>query len=74
MRLALLAFVLSSAAFAQQSPCHSRCNVQAGECLKTCMGDPKDASKPEKAQHLQECLKQCEAQNQACKSGCSAQK
>jgi hypothetical protein len=70
MRLALLIAFVSTAAVAQQSPCQSKCNVQAGECLKACMGDPKDASKPENAQRLQDCLKQCEAQNQQCKSGC----
>lgn len=66
----LLALFASSVVFAQQTPCQSKCNVQASECMKTCMGDPKEASKPEKGQHLQGCLKQCEAQNQQCKKDC----
>lgn len=74
MRLVSLISLASALAFAQQNPCQSRCNVQSGECLKACMGDPKDASKPEKAQHLQECLKTCEAQNQQCKKECAPAK
>lgn len=70
MRFALLLSLAASLALAQQAPCQSRCNVQAGECLKSCAGDPKDASKPERAQHLQDCLRQCEAQNQQCKQAC----
>jgi hypothetical protein len=74
MRLALLISLASSLSFAQQAPCQSRCNQQAGECLKACMGDAKDASKPERAQHLQDCLKTCEAQNQQCKKDCAPAK
>lgn len=72
MRFVLFLMVTASFAFAQQSPCHSKCNLSSSECMKSCMGDPKDAQKKEKGEHLQQCLKQCEASNAQCKQGCPA--
>ncbi len=70
MRLFFFLVMSATFAFAQQPPCHSRCNLAASECMKACMGDPKDAQRKEKGEHLQECLKQCEAQNTQCKQTC----
>lgn len=72
MRFVLFLVVAATFAFAQQTPCTSKCNLAASECMKACMGDPKDAQRKEKGAHLQECLKQCEAQNTQCKQGCPA--
>lgn len=72
MRFVLFLVVTATFAFAQQSPCHSKCNLSSSECMKSCMGDPKDAQKKEKGEHLQQCLKQCEASNTQCKQGCPA--
>lgn len=68
----LLLFIAVAATFAlaQQSPCASKCNQQASECLKACTGDPKDAQKKDHAQQLMQCLKSCEAKNAQCKSAC----
>lgn len=71
MRFFLFLFLVgASPAFAQQSPCQSKCNQQASECLKSCAGDPKDAQRPEQAEKLMVCLRQCEKQNGACKQRC----
>lgn len=70
MRFVLFFMLTATFAFAQQSPCHSKCNLSSSECMKSCMGDPKDAQKKEKGEHLQECLKHCEAQNAQCKQRC----
>ena len=72
MRLIFFLVVAGTLAFAQQTPCQSKCNLQASECMKACMGDPKDAQKPEQGQHLQECIKQCTTQNAQCKQSCPA--
>ena len=72
MRFVFFVVVAATFAFAQQSPCSSKCNLAASECLKSCMGEPKDAQKKEKGEHLQQCLKQCQAQNTQCKAGCPA--
>lgn len=53
-----------------QSPCEAKCNQQASDCLKQCAGDPKDASKPDQAKRLMECLKTCEAQVKPCRDAC----
>ncbi len=70
MRFVFFLVVTATFAFGQQSPCHSKCNLSSSECMKSCMGDPKDAQKKEKGEHLQQCLKHCEAQNAQCKQGC----
>ncbi len=70
MRWFFFLMVSATFAFAQQSPCQSKCNLAASECMKSCMGDPKDAQRKEKGEHLQDCLKQCEAQNTQCKQTC----
>lgn len=71
MRLISLLTLLSVGAFAQGSPCDSRCNVQASECLKACTGEPKDAQKPGESGRLMQCLAQCERTTQECKQACS---
>lgn len=53
-----------------QSPCDARCNQQASDCLKACAGDPKDASKPDQAKRLMECLKTCEVEVKPCREAC----
>lgn len=70
VRVLFFVVVASTFAFAQQSPCNSKCNQQASECMKTCTGDPKDAQKPEQAKQLMQCLKTCELQNTQCKGSC----
>ena len=68
--LAILSLLLTAAPAAAQNACEAKCNQQASECLRSCTGDPKDAQKPEAAQKLMECLKQCEAKTLACKDAC----
>ncbi len=53
-----------------QTPCESRCNYVAKECLRRCAGDSKDAAKPEHAKRLMECLRQCEAEVAPCREAC----
>jgi len=64
--------VLAPAAASAQSACEARCNQQASACLKSCTGDPKDASKPEAAQQMMACLKRCEAEAEPCRKACRA--
>ncbi len=66
------AFVIAFAACRAwgQSPCEAKCNHENSECLKRCAGDPKDASKPENARKLMECLKTCEQQTRPCREAC----
>lgn len=68
-RLLLVTVVVAGFA-AAQSPCEAKCNQQASDCLKQCAGDPKDASKPDQAKRLMECLKTCEAQVKPCRETC----
>lgn len=72
MRLISLFALLASVALAQTSPCDSRCNQQASECIKACTGEPKDAQRPGESKRLMQCLAQCEQQTRACKQGCQA--
>lgn len=67
--LVTLAFAVA-ATVAAQSPCEAKCNQLASDCLKQCAGAPKDASKPDQARRLMECLKTCEAQVKPCREGC----
>ena len=53
-----------------QTPCEARCNYVAKECLRRCAGDSKDASKPEHAKRLMECLRQCEVEVAPCREAC----
>lgn len=69
-RLLITSLVALAASVAAQSPCEAKCNQQASDCLKACAGDPKDASKPDQAKRLMECLKTCEAQVKPCREGC----
>jgi hypothetical protein len=69
-RLLLSLFVTLAATVAAQSPCEAKCNQQASDCLKVCAGDPKDASKPDQARRLMDCLKTCELQVKPCREGC----
>jgi len=69
-RLLLTLFVTLSASVWAQSACEATCNQQASSCLKQCAGDPKDASKPDQAKRLMDCLKTCEAQVKPCREGC----
>ncbi|MBE2249864.1 MAG: hypothetical protein IAE78_09965 [Myxococcus sp.] len=69
-RLLITSLVALAASVAAQSPCEAKCNQQASDCLKACAGDPKDASKPDQAKRLMECLKTCEAQVRPCREGC----
>lgn len=68
-RLLLLTLFVPLLASAQ-SPCEAKCNQQASECLKQCAGDPKDASKPDQAKRLMECLKTCEVEVKPCRDTC----
>ncbi len=70
MRSVFVILVVATFAFAQQSPCPSKCNLKASECMKSCTGDPKEAQRPEKSERLVQCLKQCETQNAVCKQSC----
>jgi len=73
MRVAFLFFAVAATfalAQVQPTPCTTRCNVQASDCMKACVGEPKDAQRPEKAQHLMSCMKTCEDQNRQCKASC----
>jgi hypothetical protein len=73
MRKRLLLLTLSLAAGANaQAPttCATKCNTQASECMKACIGDPKDAQQPDRAKHLMTCMKSCEEANRVCKAGC----
>lgn len=69
-RLLLSAALLVSLLAAAQSPCEAKCNQQASDCLKRCAGDPKDASKPDQAKRLMECLKTCEVEVKPCRDTC----
>lgn len=68
-RLLLLSLYVPLLAVAQ-SPCEAKCNQQASDCLKQCAGDPKDASKPDQAKRLMECLKTCEVEVKPCRDTC----
>ncbi|MER2559759.1 MAG: hypothetical protein ABTQ32_03510 [Myxococcaceae bacterium] len=68
-RLLLLTLFVPLLASAQ-SPCEAKCNQQASDCLKRCAGDPKDASKPDQAKRLMECLKTCEVEVKPCRETC----
>ena len=69
-RLLLCAVVSLSLLASAQSPCEAKCNQQASDCLKRCAGDPKDASKPDQAKRLMECLKTCEVEVKPCRDTC----
>jgi hypothetical protein len=69
-RLLLIVCVTLAASVTAQSPCEAKCNQVASECLKQCAGEPKDASKPDQAQRLMDCLKRCELQVKPCRDGC----
>lgn len=69
MKSLLITVAVSSFAWAQ-SPCESKCNQQASECLKRCAGDPKDASKPDQAKRMMECLQKCDAETRPCRDAC----
>ncbi len=71
MRFAIFFFVVAATfSFAQPSPCNTKCNLQASDCMKGCVGDPKDAQRPEKANRMMQCLKSCEDTNRQCKASC----
>ncbi len=74
MRFALLFAVLAAplglAQSQQPSQCQTKCNLNASECMKACVGDPKDAQRPETANRIVNCMKSCEAQNNSCKTTC----
>lgn len=72
--VALLAAALAGFALAQAplSQCATKCNTTASECMKVCTGDPKDASKPGKADGMMKCMKACEDTLKQCKSACPA--
>jgi hypothetical protein len=77
MRLVLfLVAFLAGFALAQSAPngmpsqCQTKCNLQGSECMKGCVGDPKDAAKPDKSQHMVRCMKNCDDALRQCKSGC----
>lgn len=67
-----LLLLLSSALGHAQAPttCTTRCNTEASECMKACIGDPKDAQQPDRAKHLMTCMKTCEDTNKRCKADC----
>ncbi len=67
-----LLVLLPLVALAQTSPCESRCNQQASECIKACTGEPKDAQKPGESGRLMQCLTQCERQTRDCKQACAS--
>ncbi|MFZ5439996.1 MAG: hypothetical protein ACOZQL_08295 [Myxococcota bacterium] len=69
----IFAFLALTAALASAQPtnCTTRCNTEASECMKTCIGDPKDAQNPERAKHLMTCMKSCEDTNKQCKATCA---
>jgi hypothetical protein len=69
-RLAFLSSLVFSLLAGAQSPCEAKCNQQASDCLKQCAGDPKDASKPDQAKRLMECLKTCEVEVKPCRDTC----
>jgi hypothetical protein len=50
--------------------CETRCNHEASECLKTCAGDPKEASRPDHAQKMVACLNECQARAKPCREAC----
>jgi hypothetical protein len=69
-KLAWVVVAVTSFSALAQSPCESKCNQQASECLKACSGDPKEASKPDHAQKLLACLSQCDVQAKPCRESC----
>jgi hypothetical protein len=69
-----LVAALAGFALAQQpnpmSQCVTKCNLQGSECMKGCVGDPKDAAKPGRSDHMVRCMKNCDDSLRQCKSGC----
>lgn len=53
------------------NPCETKCNQQASECMKTCAGDPKDASKPGESKRLMQCVGSCQQTTKQCKQACT---
>jgi len=74
MRFVTLLLCLTASHVAAQDSCESRCNQQASECLKTCAGDTKTASKPESGPKLLGCLKACDAKALPCRADCKKPK
>ncbi len=71
MRIVLFAALafLPLVAFAQDA-CETKCNQQASECLKACVGDAREAAKPENAQKMMACLQKCEKETAPCRQQC----
>lgn len=69
-----LVAALAGFALAQQpnplSQCVTKCNLSGSECMKQCVGDPKDAAKPDKSQHMVRCMKNCDDALRQCKTSC----
>ncbi len=72
--LLLLAVVAAPVSARAQDACVTRCNQAQSECLKTCAGDPREASKPGGREKLQACLKRCQQEAAPCKQQCGPQK
>jgi hypothetical protein len=70
MRLVFLLPVIAALSWAESSPCATKCNVQASECIKACTIDPKEAARPEKSRQMMRCMKSCEEHNAQCKLTC----
>ena len=70
--IVLAACLLGARTSEAQSTCDTSCNQIASECLKKCTGDSKDAARPESAQRLINCLKDCDAKVKPCRDACVA--
>jgi hypothetical protein len=55
-----------------QELCATRCNQRNSECLKACVGDPREAKKPGRGELMISCLKSCRAQADPCRAQCRA--
>ncbi len=70
LRPALTLLVLLALPAAAQDPCFTQCNRQASECLKACVGDPRDVKAPGHADRMMKCLSNCRRDGEPCRHQC----
>ncbi len=68
--IVLFALLVVSNSSQAQDTCETKCNQDASDCLKVCVGDPKSAAKKESAGRMMECLKSCDLKAKPCREAC----
>lgn len=74
--VALVALLSGVASFGQgqskEQECQAVCGQAMGACMMPCMGDPKEAAKPENKSKTMACVKTCSDAQKPCLNACKA--